>query len=472
MTIKEIEARSGMTRANIRFYETEGLLSPKRNENGYRDYSEEDLNILMRIKLLRTLNISLEEIKAIHNKEHELEEVLEKHVKELETEKEHIEQSQNVCRIMRDNRVQYETLDARYYLDTMEAKDTKAVYDKKEDVIPKLRAPWRRYFARTLDLAIYSTIWNIILTLVFRVNIFNMGNAGDLLNFIFIHVLVLLIEPLLLSKFGTTIGKAIFGLYVTDFGRDKLSYREASYRTIMVLWKGLGFNLPIYAYIRLWKSYFTLMHDTAALEWEDESVIVLRDKKKWRIFAYAGMRLVLVAVLQLSLIIAATPKNRGDITVAEFCENYNQLASYYDLELRKQFDSEGNWTDPLDTYFADVEGGPEFVFIEENGKMTGMSFTVENDNDYYSFSDYNNIAAISTMAFIGAQEDAGLISVRVVERVIDIMNNPYEDFEYTECGVKVKCHIEYRGYSYSDTYNMLWNGMGEQSFYMKFSMEK
>ena len=34
MTIKEIENLSGMTRANIRFYETEGLLRPARNSNG------------------------------------------------------------------------------------------------------------------------------------------------------------------------------------------------------------------------------------------------------------------------------------------------------------------------------------------------------------------------------------------------------------------------------------------------------
>ena len=37
MTIAELERRSGMTRANIRFYEGEGLISPARRENGYRD---------------------------------------------------------------------------------------------------------------------------------------------------------------------------------------------------------------------------------------------------------------------------------------------------------------------------------------------------------------------------------------------------------------------------------------------------
>ena len=46
MNIKEIEERSGLTRANIRYYEQEGLLAPARRENKYRDYSEEDLETL------------------------------------------------------------------------------------------------------------------------------------------------------------------------------------------------------------------------------------------------------------------------------------------------------------------------------------------------------------------------------------------------------------------------------------------
>ena len=65
MTIKEIENLSGMTRANIRFYETEGLLRPARNSNGYRNYSEEDLNTLQKIRLLRTLHLSLEDIRSV-----------------------------------------------------------------------------------------------------------------------------------------------------------------------------------------------------------------------------------------------------------------------------------------------------------------------------------------------------------------------------------------------------------------------
>ena len=45
MTIREPKKRPGMTRANIRFYEQEGLLTPARTSNGYRDYIEEEISL-------------------------------------------------------------------------------------------------------------------------------------------------------------------------------------------------------------------------------------------------------------------------------------------------------------------------------------------------------------------------------------------------------------------------------------------
>ena len=49
MTIKEIEKVLGIPRATVRFYEKEGLLAPCRTENGYRDYSDEDVKKLKKI---------------------------------------------------------------------------------------------------------------------------------------------------------------------------------------------------------------------------------------------------------------------------------------------------------------------------------------------------------------------------------------------------------------------------------------
>lgn len=53
MTIKEMEALTRMSRANIRYYEAQGLICPAREGNGYRNYSEEDARALAKIRLLR-----------------------------------------------------------------------------------------------------------------------------------------------------------------------------------------------------------------------------------------------------------------------------------------------------------------------------------------------------------------------------------------------------------------------------------
>ena len=45
MTILELEQRTGLDRSAIRYYEREGLISPNRKENSYRDYSEENANV-------------------------------------------------------------------------------------------------------------------------------------------------------------------------------------------------------------------------------------------------------------------------------------------------------------------------------------------------------------------------------------------------------------------------------------------
>jgi len=61
--INQVEQLVGITKGNIRFYEKEGLLNPGRNsENGYREYSEADVVWLKKVRLLRMLDVPIEEI--------------------------------------------------------------------------------------------------------------------------------------------------------------------------------------------------------------------------------------------------------------------------------------------------------------------------------------------------------------------------------------------------------------------------
>lgn len=65
MLINEVSKKTGLTKKAIDYYTIKGLLKPEVLENGYRDYSESDLEILGRISVLRKLSLGLDDIQLI-----------------------------------------------------------------------------------------------------------------------------------------------------------------------------------------------------------------------------------------------------------------------------------------------------------------------------------------------------------------------------------------------------------------------
>ena len=121
MRINEVEALVGITKKNIRFYEAEGLLSPRRNsDNGYRDYGEAEVAVLRRIKLLRKLGVPLEEIRRMQSGAHTVGDGMRRHLITLERERENLEQSMALCASLTECRERLEDLDAEAVLDRME----------------------------------------------------------------------------------------------------------------------------------------------------------------------------------------------------------------------------------------------------------------------------------------------------------------------------------------------------------------
>lgn len=85
MQIKEVELRVGMRRANIRYYEKEGLLnSTNRDENNYREYTEEDVEQLLRIKVLRILEVPMEDIRVHRNNKLKLNQIIKERMRNLQ----------------------------------------------------------------------------------------------------------------------------------------------------------------------------------------------------------------------------------------------------------------------------------------------------------------------------------------------------------------------------------------------------
>lgn len=63
MKIQEFSRLSGISAKTIRYYESIGVLpSPQRTQNGYRDYSEKDLERARFVAGIRSLDLSLDEI--------------------------------------------------------------------------------------------------------------------------------------------------------------------------------------------------------------------------------------------------------------------------------------------------------------------------------------------------------------------------------------------------------------------------
>ena len=119
--INEVEARVGITKKNIRFYEEQGLLSPRRSaENGYRDYGEAEVDVLQRIKLLRKLGVPIEEIRQLRSGACTVGDVMRRHLVTLEREQVNIRQSIEMCTLLKGREERLDTLDARSLLQEME----------------------------------------------------------------------------------------------------------------------------------------------------------------------------------------------------------------------------------------------------------------------------------------------------------------------------------------------------------------
>lgn len=65
MNIGTVSGKSGLPAKTIRYYEDIGLISPDRRDNGYRDYSMDDVHRLRFLQRSRSLGFSVEECRQL-----------------------------------------------------------------------------------------------------------------------------------------------------------------------------------------------------------------------------------------------------------------------------------------------------------------------------------------------------------------------------------------------------------------------
>lgn len=310
--------------------------------------------------------------------------------------------------------------------------------------------PWRRYLARMTDISIYGLLWTALIVIGFRVNIVTRDSFWNIIDSFIAVAIMLFIEPILLSLFATTPGKAIFGLKITGPDGKHLSYREGRLRTWQVISRGMGYDLPFYNFVRLWESY-RLCEDNKIQPWDQSISYTIKDTKAYRGVLYiltSGILLALLAAIIFSLQI---PPNRGNLKLEEFVDNYNYYSDVLGLEYADEYlNRDGKWVerDFDGTGYIEVAymKNPEFDFTIEDGYVTGLSFDVEVEDSEEWLISYTDYMIVSYLALVGAERELGLFSMKPIHIIEEIRSSKFTNFKISEFGLTAICDVEYRGY--------------------------
>lgn len=431
MNINQVETRTGLERATVRYYEAQGLLCPAREPNGYRNYSEADVEKLEKIRLLRALDFSVEDIRSMDADGSDFPDRLRARLKSLEAREADLADARRVLNRMLEDGAGYGDLDAGVYLAALENRP-EALPEPEEKEEPEkekapdwpVASPWRRYFARTFDLTLLSFLFEAVLEHLLRIPATDIPialgagftlNGFGFLDLMFTLLALLLLEPVLLRVFGTTPGKWILGLRVRDPRGEKLSWRQGLNRTVMLVFYGLGLRIPLIAHWRLYRSWREAK-DGDELPWEEESRTELVSNHWLRTAAYV-LCVVLVANLAAwSDSWAGMPRHRGAVTPKELAENFNDYERYRDGDvLSWTLRPDGRWMEDtaswgtVTVYSVDWFRPEDLELRTENGVVTGLRYVQSEraqDGSFSTFSWSGLVARGLLYSLVGADREA------------------------------------------------------------------
>jgi DNA-binding transcriptional MerR regulator len=116
MNITEVEKTVGLAKANIKYYQGEGLLAPGKNpENGKIDFSPEDIAALQKIKILRVAGVPLKKVKSLMLSNKSMVETLNETEKVLNDQIVILEEKKTLCVTMRSRGELFHEIDLASY---------------------------------------------------------------------------------------------------------------------------------------------------------------------------------------------------------------------------------------------------------------------------------------------------------------------------------------------------------------------
>ncbi len=281
MTIKELEVRCSLDRATIRFYEKEGLIAPSRLANGYRDYSEADALAMDKIVLLRQMDFSLEDIRAIQRGEVPLGVALERQQESLRTWRQQADRALAIAAAIRKDGASYQTLQPMKYRAYLPVVTLPLRPALPEGEYPAHGYRCRRAAARLLDQLLYFLPF---CALFFWLLPLKMDEESRFLSAWLLSLLAMpVIEPLLLSTWGYTPGKWLMGLCLRPMGEEgKPAFWESFRRCWHILWSGFGLFTVPFLYICIYRCWQRGDKEEPQ-PWDEYGFdYTLADRKEWQ----------------------------------------------------------------------------------------------------------------------------------------------------------------------------------------------
>lgn len=407
MRIQELERRTGMDRATIRFYEKEGLIEPKRSENGYRDYTDENAAELKKIRLLRQLGMSVFTIRQLQQGSADFLQALADQVQRLSDQIEENKRAKAVCQTIHDDGAEYGTLDAEHYLHLLQTIRMDTPKKEFQEDIPREIHPWRRWLARTLDYWWLGVLVDFVIVVLLRIRPLP-GAFMDTVILILTGALLIPIEAFLLHRFGTTPGKFTMGIRLESVNGGNLTMDGALRRGWAVYKEGVGFRIPIlslvmmaHKYLRLTGRTFLLAkreysRDPEEMYWDEETEIIYTPVAGKRWLALAALASVAVTLGILIGFDGIKPKYRSEeLTIAQFAENYNHCLQVFaenaDTTDMLQPDGRKNPI-PAGTVVVDLTGESynpgermnEFEYEQENGFVKSVTIQRSFEDVFYA----------------------------------------------------------------------------------------
>lgn len=453
MQIQTIEQKTGLDRATIRYYEQEGLISPQRLQNGYRDYSEKHLQDLMKIKLLRQLGLSLEAIQQLIEGEDCLNSVLKNQLIVLKEHKAQIENAEAICKMIVDDNVTYQTIEPNKYYGAINQKkqiECDEVKTQYTEYVYLESHPVRRYVGRYLDQLLTSAILMLVFVVLLRIRPF--GKVQNSLLSIASLFLSMPLNALFLCLFGTTPGKFVVGIFLKTPEGGNLSFTDALKREWTVFRFGMGYNIPIYNLVRLIKSY-NIHTAGRELEWDYDADVLYTewDTKRGVISTVFGI--LCAIVIGCASFDAQLPKYRTtDLTLAQFAENYNAYAKMNSMET--YLSAEGEWYTPNqhpNSVVVDFGDSTEYWQFKTNEDQVLEQISVKGTTSSKLFATGKISHTIQTL--ILSQPSADILAADEAVNALSELALEFQlgtkTFTFGEIVVKIECEQLAMIYSYT-----------------------